>query len=273
MRLENLVEDDKLCSIKYIGNTCLINGDCLEVMDRLIEEDVVVDAIICDPPFGTTSCDWDSTIPFNEMWDRLNKLIKPSGAIVLFGTDPFSSRLRLSNIKDYKYDWVWVKTRMSGFTHSKNRPLAKHENISVFSKGKIKHRGQSNRMEYNPQGLIPCNKIVNGTRDAEADKKGHKLFRPSHKTYVQEFTNYPHNILEFNSVGNTVHPTQKPVELMEYLIKTYTNEGELVLDFTMGSGSTGVACMNTNRKFIGIELDENYFKIGIDRITSSCKDK
>lgn len=248
-------------------NYKLFNGDCLEIMDLLINRGIQVDAIICDPPYGTTACSWDSIIPFNEMWGRLDRLIKPTGAVVLFGTELFSSKLRLSNIENYKYDWVWVKTRATGFAHSKNRPLVKHENISVFSKGKTKHRGQSNRMEYNPQGLVPHNKMVKGTRNLETDKRGHKFARPSDKPkYIQEFTNYPHSILEFNSVGNTVHPTQKPVELMEYLIKTYTNEGELVLDFTMGSGSTGVACVNTNRKFIGIELDENYFNISINRI-------
>jgi site-specific DNA-methyltransferase (adenine-specific) len=250
----------------------LYNGDCLEVMDRLIEEGVKVDAIICDPPYGTTACKWDTVIPFDEMWERLNKLIKPNGAIVLFGSEPFSSALRMSNIKNYKYDWIWKKTRMLGFTHCKNKPMNKYENISVFSKAKVKHRGQNNRMEYNPQGLIPYNKMVKGSKDCEADKKGHRLHRPSNKSeYIQEFTNYPHNILEFNSVGNTVHPTQKSVELMEYLIKTYTNENELVLDFAMGSGSTGVACMNTNRQFIGIELDKNYFEIAEKRIKEADK--
>lgn len=141
----------------------------------------------------------------------------------------------------------------------------------VFSQASIKHAGQSNRMEYNPQGLIPFNKVVNGNKDCAGDKEGHRFARPSHKSYVQEYTNYPHNILKFNNVGNTVHPTQKPVDLLEYLINTYTEENQIVLDFTMGSGSTGVACMNTGRKFIGIELEEKYFDIAKQRIKESVE--
>ena len=244
----------------------LYNGDCLEVMDKLIADGVVVDAIITDPPYGTTACKWDSIIPFDEMWLRLNKLIKPNGAIVLFGSEPFSSALRMSNIKNYKYDWVWRKKRFnSGFAHAKNKPLKKHENISVFSLGKTIHKSQSKeRMEYNPQGLI---KIEKQRRNkSNTDTSFGK--RPSHRNTVQEFTNYPQSVLEFDleQKGKPLHPTQKPVALMEYLIKTYTNENDLVLDFTMGSGTTGVACVSTNRNFIGIELDEKYFKIASERI-------
>ena len=245
----------------------LYNGDCLEVMDKLIEQGVKVDCILTDPPYGTTACKWDNVILFEPMWERLNKLIKPSGAIVLFGTEPFSSSLRASNIRNYKYDWYWNKSKALGFAHCKNKPMNKVEVISVFSLSNIKHKGQPNRMEYNPQGLIPYNKLVKGNnKSCEGDTNGHRYARPSHKEYIREFTNYPTNILEFNNEGNTVHPTQKPVALLEYLIKTYTNETELVLDFTMGSGSTGVACMNTNRKFIGIELDKVYFDIAKNRI-------
>ena len=245
----------------------LYNGDCLEVMDKLIEQGVKVDCILTDPPYGTTACKQDNVIPFEPMWERLNKLIKPSGAIVLFGTEPFSSSLRASNIRNYKYDWYQNKSKALGFAHCKNKPMNKVEVISVFSLSNIKHKGQPNRMEYNPQGLIPYNKLVKGNnKSCEGDTNGHRYARPSHKEYIREFTNYPTNILEFNNEGNTVHPTQKPVALLEYLIKTYTNENELVLDFTMGSGSTGVACMNTNRKFIGIELDKVYFDIAKNRI-------
>lgn len=244
----------------------LYNGDCLEIMDKLIDEGVKVDCILTDPPYGTTACKWDSIIPFEQMWERLHKLIKPNGAIILFGSEPFSSNLRLSNIENYKYDWYWNKSKALGFTHCKNKPMNKVETISVFSLSKIKHKGQLNRMEYNPQGLLPYDKMVKGNKACEGDTNGHKYARPSHKEYIQEFTNYPVNILKFNNEGNTVHPTQKPILLMEYLIKTYTNENEIVLDFTMGSGTTGVACMNTNRKFIGIELDNNYFDIASKRI-------
>jgi site-specific DNA-methyltransferase (adenine-specific) len=246
----------------------LYNGDCLEVMDKLISEGVVVDAIITDPPYGTTACKWDSIIPFDEMWLRLNKLIKPNGAIVLFGSEPFSSLLRVSNLKNYKYDWVWSKNTSAGFVHAKNMPLKKHENILIFSNAGMGHKSllKDKRMEYNPQGLIQ--KTTNYKRN-KTNCVNVIGARPSHKKeFSSEYTNYPTSIIETKSGSNNkfVHPTQKPVALMEYLIKTYTNENELVLDFTMGSGTTGVACKNLNRKFIGIELDDNYYKIASERI-------
>ena len=224
----------------------LYKGDCLEVMDRLIKEGVRVDMILTDPPYGTTACKWDSVIPFDEMWERLNRLIKPNGAIVLFGSEPFSSALRMSNIKKYKYDWLWNK-RPVNFLNAKRQPLREVENIMVF-----------NSKIYNPQGLIYKEQINKRSNSTETNSK-HGL---SNKSY---YTNYPKQILRF--IGERgLHPTQKPVALLEYLIKTYTNEGELALDFTMGSGSTGVACINTNRKFIGIELNENYFNIAKGRL-------
>ena len=240
----------------------LYRGDCLEVMDRLIEDGVKVDSIITDPPYGTTACKWDSVIPFDEMWLRLNKLIKPNGAIVLFGSEPFSSALRMSNIKNYKYDWVWEKHHKTGHLNAKNRPMKIIESISVFSKGK--HL-------YNPQGLIEINKHTkNSNSDMNRDGKNSTSVvnnAPPKKEYFQKYTNYPTEILKFDSMNsNGLHPTQKPVALMEYLIKTYTNEGELVLDFTMGSGTTGVACKNLGRKFIGIEMDEGYFDIASKRM-------
>ncbi len=246
----------------------MINGDCLEVMKKLIEQGIKVDAIITDPPYGTTACKWDSIIPFDEMWERLNKLIKPNGAIVLFGSEPFSSALRMSNIKNYKYDWVWVKNRKTGFTNAKKMPMRCVENIHIFYKS---------LPTYNPQGLIRINKKVkNGisvggntlrTDIKESAEKG--SLRTEGKEYVQEFTNYPNQVINIKSETKTVHPTQKPVALMEYLIKTYTNENETVLDFTMGSGTTGVACKNLNRNFIGIELDKEYFKIAEKRINEN----
>ena len=253
-------------------NINLFNGDCLEVMDRLIEQGVVVDAIITDPPYGTTACKWDTIIPFEDMWLRLNKLIKPNGAIVLFGSEPFSSALRMSNIKNYKYDWIWKKRRFnSGFAHAKNKPLKKHENISIFSLGVTVHKSQSKkRMEYNPQGL----QIVNKKRDNKSNTDTSFSKRPSHRSTTQEYTNYPQSILEFDleQKSKPIHPTQKPIELMKYLIKTYTNKNESVLDFTMGSGTTGVAVEELNRdedynlSFYGIELDEGYFKMAKERI-------
>ena len=224
----------------------LEHGDCLDVMDKLINEGIKVDMILTDPPYGTTACKWDSVIPFDKMWERINKLIKPNGAIVLFGSEPFSSALRMSNIKNYKYDWIWEK-RPVNFLNAKKQPLRNTENIIVF-----------NSKIYNPQGLIYKERINKRSNSTETNNV-HGLWNKSY------FTNYPKQILKF--IGERgLHPTQKPVELMEYLIKTYTNEGETVLDFTMGSGSTGVACLNANRRFIGIELDENYFNIAKERI-------
>ena len=206
------------------------------------------------------------------MWLRLNKLIKPNGAIVLFGSEPFSSALRMSNIKNYKYDWVWEKSRAVGFPNAKNKPMNKHEIISIFSKGNCAN-GCYNRMEYNPQGLVEINKIVNGIKDCNADKGGHGFARPSHKKErIQQYTNFPNTILKTKNEGNTIHPTQKPVALIEYLVKTYTNEGELVLDFTIGSGTTAIACLNTNRNFIGIEKDEGYYKIATDRVNKRVQE-
>jgi site-specific DNA-methyltransferase (adenine-specific) len=227
----------------------IILGDCLAEMDKLIKQGVTVDAIITDPPYGTTACRWDSVIPFDEMWERLNKLIKPNGAIVLFGSEPFSSALRMSNIKNYKYDWYWKKGNSKvGHLNAKRRPLFNIEHISVF-----------NCKTYNPQGLVAYGKIT---------KRGHNgdNFGESNTENYQQYTNYPTHLLDYKKDNSKLHSTQKPVALMEYLIKTYTNEGETVLDFTCGSGTTGVACKNTDRKFIGIELDEQYFEIAKERM-------
>ena len=228
-------------------------GDCLEVMDQLIEQGITVDLILTDPPYGITACKWDSVIPFKPMWERLNKLIKPNGAIVLFGSEPFSSALRMSNIKNYKYDWIWKKEKGLGFLNAKKMPLRDTENISVF---------YSKLCLYNPQMRV--GKPYRGTNKPDSQKGVNASYK-SVET-INNGTRYPLTTLEFNRVNKTFHPTQKPVELLEYLIKTYTNENELVLDFTMGSGSTGVACMNTNRKFIGIELEEKYYNIAKQRI-------
>lgn len=236
----------------------LFLGDCLEVMDELIKDGVKVDAIITDPPYGTTACKWDSVIPFDKMWERLNKLIKPNGAIVLFGSEPFSSLLRVSNLKMYKYDWVWEKTKPSNFLNAKKQPMRKYENASIFYK---------KQCLYNPQGLT----IGKQNKNSGIENTYGKV----KKDFKQEvtYTGYPHNILKFgNIVGkDAIHPTQKPVALMEYLIKTYTNEGETVLDFTMGSFTTAIACLNTKRNFIGIELDNKYFEVGTKRVEGHLK--
>lgn len=249
----------------------LYNGDCLAVMDKLIEQGVKVDAVITDPPYGTTACKWDTVIPFDEMWNRLNKLIKPTGAIALFATEPFATKLRISNFDNYKYDWYCIKTKPSLYQHAKNRPMRAIENVCVFSKSKWGHKSQlkDKRMEYNPQGISSIG-VKTVTKNFNAG--GVVGERPNQigKQY-EAFTGFPNDVLEFKSITgkSCLHPTQKPVDLLEYLVKTYTNEDELVLDFTMGSGSTGVACINTNRKFIGIELDKHYFEIAKDRIEAA----
>ena len=240
----------------------LYKGDCLEVMDKLIEKGVTVDCILTDPPYGTTQCKWDSVIPFDEMWQRLNKLIKPNGAIVLFGNEPFTSKLICSNLKSFKYRLDWNKKIPSGMSYAKYRPMQQTEDISVFTKN-------GEKTIYNPQ-MIKRDKPIKsgGTKHSETApiKYKDKDFK---KTY--EYKN-PITLIEFDKIRRgAVHPTQKPVPLLEYLIKTYTNEGDLILDFTMGSGSTGVACMNLNRKFVGIELDEKYFNISKERIEDNIK--
>ena len=247
----------------------LYQGDCLEVMDELIALGVEVDAIITDPPYGTAGtakCKWDEIIPFDEMWKRLNRLIKkPNGAILLFGNQPFTSKLICSNIKQYKYDWYWHKSKSGNFIQANKMPHKKIEIISVF---------YDKYPTYNPQ------KINNpkGTEKRMTHYKPSKQKKvkegqmSSWSEYTKSGKNYepdkllPTCLIEFKNVQKPIHPCQKPVLLLEYLIKTYTNEGELVLDFTMGSGSTGVACLNTNRRFIGIELDEKYFNIAKERL-------
>jgi DNA modification methylase len=233
----------------------LIQGDCLEVMKTI--EDNSIDAIITDPPYGTTACKWDSVIDFELMWEQLNRIIKPNGAIVLFGSEPFSSALRMSNIKNYKYDWIWEKHNGSNSMLCKKQPLNFHENISLFYK---------KQPVYNPQMWL--GKANHTRNDNGLDMKSELMNTVVKRTKTKtDGIKYPRRIIKFNSIRqNKQHPTEKPVALMEYLIKTYTNENETVLDFTMGSGSTGVAAKNLNRSFIGIEQDENYFEIAKERI-------
>lgn len=242
----------------------LYKGDCLEVMDKLIEQDVKVDCIITDPPYGTTACKWDSVIPFDEMWKRLKLLRKDNSAIVLFGSEPFSSLLRCSNLKEYKYDLIWDKNKGCQPALAKIQPMQSHENIHIFGIGKLL---------YNPQmeSGTPYYRKNNGYKKENNHKLGLKPIEQ-----INTGTRYPKSILTFPrdfSAQTRLHPTQKPVALLEYLTKTYTNENDIVLDFTMGSGSTGVACMNTNRKFIGIELDDTYFEIAEKRIAESIANK
>lgn len=241
----------------------LYKGDCLEVMKQI--ETGSVDAIITDPPYGTTACKWDSVIDFGLMWEQLNRVIKPNGAIVLFGSEPFSSALRMSNINNYKYDWIWKKTRSTGNLNAKRMPLKAHEVVSVFN-CKGYYYPQKTKA---PEHLIDRRKTINNSKiKAGGGFNGSKEYINIRKK--DDGTRYPTSIQKFkNPNNNSLHPTQKPIPLMEYLIKTYTNENETVLDFTMGSGSTGVACKNTNRNFIGIEQDDKYFEIAKKRINNT----
>ena len=235
----------------------LMQGDCLELLQGI--EAGTVDMVLTDPPYGTTSCKWDSIIPLEPMWEQLKRVTKKNGAVVLFGSQPFTSALVMSNPKMFKYEWVWIKEKGKGHLNCKKMPLKSTEDICVF---------YSELPTYNPQFMggkayakLGCNK--------QALNKGvYGKVKESNDT-ISDGKRYPKTDLYFVSMQRTVHPTQKPVALMEYLIKTYTNEGETVLDFTMGSGTTGVACKNLNRKFIGIELDEQYFMIAQERIEAA----
>jgi len=311
----------------------LYNWDCLEIMKQI--PDGSIDAIITDPPYWSTACKWDSVIPFEPMWAELKRIIKPNWAIVLFGSEPFSSALRMSNIKQYKYDWKWMKNTWSNFLHCSDSPIKNYEDILVFIQDndnsniiqelhktveiywgkKIEdlfykewrywtlasakthfrfkfwlHKTRFDIMDkklfdflsqyisfpfeynsyiqknitYNPQGIIKSNlqKIVWKKPQHIWERKNQEW-----KVYIQEFTNFPKSILDFKT-EKWLHPTQKPVALMEYLIKTYTQEWETVLDFTFGSGTTAIACLNTNRNFIGIEMDKWYFDIATERINN-----
>ena len=234
----------------------LYNGDCLEVMKNIADKSV--DMILCDLPYGTTACKWDSIIPFEPLWKQYNRIIKDNGAIVLFGSEPFSTELRHSNLSMFKYDWIWDKVKPNGHLVAKHRPMQRNENISVFGKGKI---------NYYPI-MVDRAKPKKSKEYSRTEIMGGNITDNEGKTLNKK---YPQNILVYSNASqkNKLHPTQKPVELLEYLIKTYTQEGEIVLDNCMGSGSTGVACVNTNRRFIGIELDKNYFDIAEKRIENA----
>ena len=245
----NLPQNPKR-DIARVSHSTLVNADCFDVFPFI--EDKSIDAIICDLPYGTTACKWDSVLPLDKLWEQYERVIKPNGAIILFGAEPFSSALRMSNIKNYKYDWIWNKSRPTGFLNAKKQPLRKTENISVFYKKQPTYNRQFKEVDeriftrtkgggtYGEQKNIPTN-VSNGGLEN------------------------PYTLIDFKCI-NGEHPTQKPVALLEYLIKTYTLEGETVLDITRGSGSTGIACINTKRNFVGIEKDDKYFEIAKKRI-------
>jgi site-specific DNA-methyltransferase (adenine-specific) len=238
----------------------LLKGDCLERMKEI--PDGSVDMVLTDPPYGTTACSWDSIIPFEPMWAQLKRITKKNGAIVMTASQPFTSVLGASQPNMLKYAWYWRKTRATGHLNAKKMPMKDVEDVLVF---------YSSPPTYNPQGIQKLGKIQKNSksdmaRGIDTDATSVVTGGITKEQYVQENTGYPRQVLDFSSEGATQHPTQKPVALMEYLIQTYTNPNETVLDFTMGSGTTGVAAMNLGRKFIGIELDDKYFAIAEERI-------
>ena len=252
---------------KRVGNNLLINGECLSVMKDLISKGRKVDAIITDLPYEITTCSWDSIIPFEPMWECLNFLIKDRGAICLFGCEPFSSALRLSNLKMYKYDWIWHKSSCSNFICANYQPRRTYEVISVFSNGAASYTKTGNKMSYYPQMGEETKSILRKYNDNECRKAFSKKSSKDYElVHANKGRKYPESIIYFPSDTKKVHPTQKPVALMEYLVETYTKENEIVLDFTAGSFSTVIACIKKNRKCIGIEKDENIFKIGLERV-------
>lgn len=257
----------------------LIKGDCLVEMQNI--PDKSIDCIICDLPYGTTACKWDTIIPFDKLWEQYNRIIKDNGAICLFGSEPFSSMLRMSNLKMYKYDWYWVKSKPNGFQHANNKPMKTVETISVFSKSPMGHKSLlgDKRMVYNPQGIKEngMKKVKESShRGNTMGGDGNKSSRPNQvgREYMS-YTNYPFDVLYYNNItgSNCIHPTQKPTALIEYLIKTYSNEGDTILDNTAGSMTTAIAAINTNRKCICIEKDDKYFEIGSERVRKHLENK
>lgn len=236
-----------------MSNYKLFNGDCLKVMKNI--SDKSIDMVLCDLPYGTTNNEWDKIIPFELLWQAYNRIIKDNGCIALFGNQPFTSHLVISNEKYFRYSLVWVKNKFSDFLNAKRKPMKVNEDICIFYK---------KQPTYNPQYTYAEPYTRWNTQNA-VDKQTNY---GKHKSNVakSDGKRLPLTVLNFNRVERPLHPTQKPVDLLEWLIKTYTNENEIVLDNCMGSGSTGVACLNTNRKFIGIELDKKYYEIAKNRI-------
>lgn len=248
-------------------------ADCLEAMENIPKESV--DLILCDLPYscGKTAHKWDKEIDLTRLWEQYKRVLKSDGIICLFGNEPFTSKLIQSNVNMFRYKMIWQKESPTGFLNCNYKPLSQFEDIVIFSNGTIGSRSKL-PIRYYPQGLVEVEQVKhNNPNSTWRINKGYggnnKL--NSNSEYIQHYTNYPTDILKFARDKNAVHPTQKPVALLEYLIKTYTKEGEMILDNCMGSGSTGVACKNTKRKFIGIEIDEKYYKIAKERINESGK--
>jgi len=235
-------------------------GDCLELMPDI--PDGSIDMILTDVPYGTTACSWDTIIPLEPMWEQIKRVIKPNGAIVMTASQPFTTTLISSNMKMFKYEWIWEKSVASCPFDAKNKPMKIHDNIVIFSLGDVPTNSR-NKMKYFPQELCKINRVCKNLKTNRVSYGGN---RPGlNNTYVQSFTGYPTSILKFRN-DKRLHPTQKPVALFEYLIKTYTNEGDTVLDFVIGSGTTAVACIRTGRRYIGMEISQEYCDIANKRI-------
>lgn len=271
------IPKEKLDFVVVDENTQIVNGDCLEVMKQIPSDSIHL--ILCDLPYGTTKCKWDSIIDMDKLWTEYRRiLIKPTGVIVLFGQQPFTTKLISANYEWFKYNIIWKKNKTTQYLLANYRPMKCTEDICVFSPGGAaaasRHKGN---MTYNPQNLVPVN-IVKKNSEKRIGKMLNQLHHlgPNNKLtsdteYKQSFTNYPTELIEFEIESSTIHETQKPVRLIEYLIQTYSNSGETVLDNTMGSGTTGIGCMNTGRKFIGIELEKKYFDLSHERLVLNKK--
>ncbi len=260
-----------LLHIADVSGSALFQGDCLDIMPLI--PDNSIDCIITDPPYGTTACRWDNIIPFDLMWEQLNRIIKPNGAIVLFGNEPFSSALRMSNIKNLKHEWYWNKKNAGNFVQAKNRPLKIIENIIVFSNKKVNYypKMNENSKEWTKILKAKHNNKKQSSIHQTVEDKYFKMASGKFISQTDESLSYPKNIIEISKFSNEcnskhrLHPTQKPIELIEYLIENYTKENEIVLDFTAGSGTTCLAAKELNRKFIGIEKEPKYYEIACQR--------
>lgn len=278
MENEVTVENEVTCENKIIPNIKIFNNDCMIEMKNI--PDNSIDLILCDLPYGSTKCKWDNIIDIEQLWLEYRRIIKkPTGSIVLFGQQPFTTKLIAGNYDWFKYVITWKKNKTTQFLLANYRPMKCTEDIIVFSPGGAAAASKTTgNMIYNPQNLIPkvVKKVNSQKRIGKMLNQEHHLGKNnkliSNSEYQQEYTNYPKDIVEFDIESTTIHETQKPVLLLEYLIKTYTNEGGLVLDNTMGSGSTGIACINTQRDFIGIELEKKYFELSKERIDAHLEE-
>ena len=252
-------------------NVRLYLGDCMELMKNI--PDKVIDLILCDLPYGVSACKWDSILPMDKLWLEYKRILKEDGVIALFGREPFSSLLRSSNMDMYKYDWYWIKPHGANFLNIKYRPFEVVETISIFTNNPVSYSKKNKNNRYFPQ-FEEGKPYISKSGKQVNDRNNSSVRSPIEQTVtVNSGTRYPKNILYFNKDKEKLHPTQKPVALLEYLIKTYTKEKEVVLDSCMGVGSTGLACLSLDRLFIGMEIDENYFNITKKRLNEEVDDE